>query len=404
MPATTPCDLCGDAAHTVEECPDRYCYTCGTYGHLASQRPYNCENCASHAHSYDECPQGRHPSCSICGSYYHEPNRHQCGSCGEYGHIDRDCCDAMPVREWSYRPTLQFHGDGPTYLGFELEIEAPRYNRDAYRRGTQIARQEIGDLVYLKSDGSINYGFEMVSHPMAYTWAMDNFPWPALTHLHEIGFRAQSNCGLHVHVSRAAFSTPSHLYRWMKLIYRNAEEVQALARRRNSGYAPFAPSYRRVQKDIAKSPMLGQMQDRYQAINPTNTDTLEVRVFRSSLTPSNVQTALGLVDASVQYTRQLTAHDVAANGGWSWAAFRLWARKAEIYGPLVRQMSRRRPALPNGAPPARDSRVRWQPTPEQSARAERNRQRVRAAQREQYAATAVSEFERLLFAARQSEF
>lgn len=32
-------------------------------------------------------------------------------------------------------------------------------------------------------DSSIGNGFEIVTHPMSYQWAMATFPWPMLTRL-----------------------------------------------------------------------------------------------------------------------------------------------------------------------------------------------------------------------------
>ena len=79
---------------------------------------------------------------------------------------------------------------------------------------------------------------------------------------------------------------------------------------------------------------------RYRAINQTNTATIEIRIFKSSLSIQTVQATLGLVHASIEYTRTLRARDAIKDKGWTWSAFVAWVRKQGIYGPLVAEMER----------------------------------------------------------------
>lgn len=163
------------------------------------------------------------------------------------------------------------------------------------------------------------------------------------------GCWTDENVGLHVHVSRAAFSSECHLYRWMKFVHRNAEQVMALARRRHSRWAPFESHHRAAAKYYIKGPERGYAGytpdgrsyvdwDRYQAINPVNRDTLEVRVFASSLDPSEVQAALAFVAASVEYTRDLDANKIIKSRGWAWSSFVEWLRSHDEYRVLLGQL------------------------------------------------------------------
>lgn len=235
--------------------------------------------------------------------------------------------------DYSYKPSPVFHGDGPLFIGPEIEVEAGDADRDEC---INFAHEKLGELGYLKSDGSLEYGFEIVTHPMAYGWAMENFPWDMLTELKRMGcYTESSHTGLHVHVSRAGFSSPCHAYRWMKFVYRNQDPVSALARRRSSEWAAFSSDDRRNVKNYAK----GEMgYTRYAAINPCNSNTFELRMFASSLKPERVQAAFGFAAASVEYTRRLSAADIAKNGGWTWRAFRNWVSDRPVYEPLAKQM------------------------------------------------------------------
>jgi hypothetical protein len=94
--------------------------------------------------------------------------------------------------------------------------------------------------VYLKGDGSLNDGFEIVTHPMTHDWAMEKFPWEMIEKLRRSGYRSwdTDTCGLHVHASRTSFVDRSHLWKWTYLINKNNKECIELAGR-NSHYAQF---------------------------------------------------------------------------------------------------------------------------------------------------------------------
>ena len=248
--------------------------------------------------------------------------------------------DDRQIQYHGYKPRPVFYGDGPLYLGMELEVEAPddRYSLDQLARKV---REDLGDVVYLQDDSSIGYGFEITTHPMSYSWAMSNFNWEALIAMADRGFQTHEDVGIHVHVSRAGFSSECHLYRWMKFVYRNEAQVSTLARRRSGSWASFSPEYRKAVKRYMKAEdylRRGYMDDRYQAINPNNRSTLEVRVFASSLKPREVKAALAFVAGSVEYTRDLDANKIIKEQGWAWSRFVDWLRRHDEYRPLLDEL------------------------------------------------------------------
>jgi hypothetical protein len=276
----------------------------------------------------------------------------QCAQCEGWNRDGRDCgndchdCDGCDcddcrdddvddfgglVHDYDHKPQPVFHGAGPLFLGPEIEIETP-YWRDY--ECAEIAHSYLGSLGYLKVDSSIGNGFEIVTHPMSYEWAMTNFPWQMLTQLHECGCVATDNTGIHVHVSRAGFTSPCHTYRWMKFIYRNERQVKTVARRSSDEWAAFTDHDRKAVKDYAK----GARGYRYRAINTNNDDTFELRVFASSLDPAEVKAALGFAAASVEYTRDLTYSKIANGDGWRWAGFVRWLTEQPAFGPLTQQL------------------------------------------------------------------
>ncbi|MFC9249903.1 hypothetical protein [Amycolatopsis thailandensis] len=304
------CGICVEAYHQCDGCSlfDEYstaaensditqtfCYPCGRdHGY------YECRSCESLINHGDYCAT----------------------------HIDNAAYDS--IHSYDFKPEPIFHGIGPRYLGMELEINVPRGELASC---VDDATEALGELGYLKEDGSIARGFELVTHPMSYRWALDSFPWQLLSDLHAKGCTGDG-IGLHVHISRAAFADSFHIYRWMKFVYRNASDVQRLARRYSS-YAAFDDRERVLVKETCKGE---RIPPRTLAINTQPEDTLELRVFASSLDAGEVQAALAFADASVGYTRDLTISDLAQRGAWNWNSFTQWLLTRPKYSPLTREL------------------------------------------------------------------
>ena len=262
-----------------------------------------CESC------YDNCVY----TCDDCGDQYWDGDGHHCEEDGS--HL---------INSYSYKPRPYFFGTATYHMGFELEVES---DGNSIRDGAEVIVNALGERIYLKEDGSLSQGFEIVTHPHSLNEYQQHFDWNALTKLRKLGFRSwdTSTCGLHVHVSRSAFGiannrrditkVQAHELRFMKLIYDNDRQISRLAGRRTSTYATFEDKGRLVDKVKHGA----QHNGRYSAINSENSATLEVRVFRGSLKPERVLMALELVQCAVEYTRDL--HVSASNKALSWMMF-----------------------------------------------------------------------------------
>jgi hypothetical protein len=273
--------------------------------------------------------------CARCGYWESDGCEcaNYCADCGDYTGGRETClgCLGGRINSYGYKPAPIFHGNGPLFLGMELEMET----RDKLA-AAETAMLGFGDLVYLKEDGSIRDGFEMVTHPMDHGYAMDRVDWSTLDRLAAAGafVRPDSN-GLHVHVSRDGFDCDSHVYRWMKLLYRNQRMMRRVARRNSDSWAAWTGSAQAAQRRTAKKRVTPESQNaayhtgRYNAINTLPDATLEVRVFASSLNPAEVTGTLSLVASTVEYTRKMTAHDVLSRNAWSWPAYVSWLRSED---------------------------------------------------------------------------
>lgn len=236
----------------------------------------------------------------------------ECDECGEcFGEEDGHSCErnrrqySEYVKNHDYKPDPRFWGIGRYYLGFELEVEDTNNN---YKEGAELAFTSMNPQPnrkfrgYLKTDGSLDNGFEIVSHPHTLKEYQKNFPWDMLTQLKKLRFRSwnTSTCGLHVHVSRTAFNDDDHQIRFVKLIYDNQRQVQRIAGR-SSNYASFSDAG----KIIPKVKFKNQSNGRYAAVNVEPENTLEVRVFKGSLHIPRVLSGLEFVHSAVEYTRML---------------------------------------------------------------------------------------------------
>lgn len=324
--AMIECDDCDMTHARGGDCPREFCANCDDYHDRdrwgnAECPGWYCDDCnGSHPHG-ENCPQ---PYCSDCDS--NMPRDHECSS--------------GLLEDYSYTPDLQFMGEGPSFYGMEFEVSA---------YGSALAEAVSGanhhDVLYFKEDGSVE-GFEMVTHPMTFEWAMENFPWHVLADFRRAGCEIdESENGIHVHVSRAAFAGTAHQYRWIKFLYRNQDLSQAVARRHSGQWAGFSRHHRMGQGAHLKMRKLRDAYyrgdravydryiqaasddstgDRYSAVNCTNADTFEVRIFASTLDATEAQSALQFVAATVEYTRTLTSHQVIRESGWDEIAFTEW--------------------------------------------------------------------------------
>lgn len=289
-----------------------------------------CEPCARRDYWRCECDQwvpDTEYNCPDCGDDAEpEEGRCDCGSCD----YDDDDDDDL-INSYSYAPYLEFHGEGPVFLGLEVEVSTRHGDRGDLAR---TAVDHLGGMGCLKEDGSIGDGFEIVTQPMTWEYARESFPWRMFNALESDGADAAASCGIHVHVSRDGFDSPAHIYKWLQLIYRNQDQVQTLARRESDQWAAFTEDHKADAKHHAKG---SKDAERYRAVNVTNDDTFEVRVFASSLDACQIQAALAFVAAGVEYTRHLSVPQIVT-GGWDWAAFYAWIAQHDTYAALTAEL------------------------------------------------------------------
>jgi hypothetical protein len=230
----------------------------------------------------------------------------------------------------------------------------------SYNDASEYAYQlEALDLAYLKHDGSLNQGFELVTHPMSHDFykneADDLFRViDGLRNQYRVKSWGTQTCGIHIHISRTGFNGGAHMHRFLNLIYSNQEFYEALAGRSSSRWAKFddvdmshvirdedgsytrSPVYRTFKQKI----MQGGYTDRYSAVNTQNANTVEIRIFKGSTNTNTIKSHIDLAHASVEYTRVMSVQEVK-DGGLSAESFIAYIKSnQELYPELNERIAR----------------------------------------------------------------
>lgn len=304
----------------------------------------------------ESCEENYWRWCDECDEGYHIDDRYE----HDHDYEDDDNYSNSCIHNYSYKPNPVFFGTDKFHLGFELEVESQggtsRYD------GAEMTQQALGAHAYMKEDGSLEDGFEIVTHPHTLAIYQKEFDWSFTKSLRSKGFRSWNangnNCGIHVHVSRSGFgevgdrnpitgrityalplekrilARQAHELRFIKLIYDNQRQVERIA-----GRSTHFASFNDKGKLVSKVKHNIQEDGHYSAVNTSNPDTLEVRVFKGSLKPERVLSALEFVHAATEYTRDLKV--TGKNRALSWLKFCAFvASNEETYSNLATTIER----------------------------------------------------------------
>lgn len=260
------CDDCGDVIH------------CDFYS--TSHDSVICNNCINDNYTWCECED----------TYVLQ------GEC----ECEEEEENTSLIKNYSYKPSPMFKGESERlnpFIGFELEIETG-----------SVIKNECAELcaqnssLYLKSDGSLDNGFEIVSHPSTLEIHKSENYGEIFKSLAKMGARSHDTktCGLHFHLE-TKWMTENHKIRLGMFLTLCQPEFEILARRRESTYAQF----KKVENhsDFKK----WQNDDRYAALNWQNKHTVEFRIFKGTLKPETFFASMELCVAAYRFTVEKTS-------------------------------------------------------------------------------------------------
>jgi hypothetical protein len=236
------------------------------------------------------------------------------------------------INDYAFNPSKVklFHAKGQSakpdtqYLGVEIEVD----NGGEKPENVQAAGLYPSELYYVKHDGSLHKGFEVVSMPATYQYWIDEADFEWAHKLKQMDYRSYDTdtCGMHVHVSRASVSYLT-IYKLLKFMSMNKDFILKMSRRqdqdrlaRYSGidrgksdsriYGAGAggrfidrvgkkhPAYRpKIGSLVVEAVSQNDHSNRYKALNLENEKTIEFRIFRGTLDVPAIKRNLAFVVA-----------------------------------------------------------------------------------------------------------
>ena len=314
MEGTRVCNICGREYPQSELMSFRDLILCGEC--LRTETTV-CSCCGERIWADDNEGDGDTPLCSRCYDRYYTT----CTDCGRTIHqddayyIDEDDYDARcytchcrhadhrVIHDYYYKPEPIFYGDGKRYFGVELEIGGAGESNDNAAKLVEVANHDR-ELVYIKHDGSLNEGMEIVTHPMSLEFHLNQMPWAAiLNKAKEMGYRSHlaTTCGLHVHTNRTAFGKTEDeqdevIARILYFFEKHWQELLKFSRRTQKQLGRWADRYGLREQPKQVLDCAKGSQERYTCVNLTNYHTIEFRMFRGTLKLNSLIANLQLID------------------------------------------------------------------------------------------------------------
>lgn len=333
------------------------------------RRSCNCDSC-NHlgSHRYiistgtricDECLNNGFFVCDRCDRWYHLDNRYisdccdtnMCSDCYDT-HEDSDCGNHDSrhsyILDYSCKIDPRFLGykggrfdnsdeerkkfNNTLFMGIELETEGEEYHSDTL--GDTYGGN--GDKFIMKTDSSLDYGFEIVSQPCTLKYHQQSFGWNAiLKYLRNEDFDSEENnrCGIHVHIPKVFF-TMSEKIRLALFVYNNKDKISKFSRRSMDEIKVWC----RYKEEGKPRRNLIWNEGRSEALNWLNERTVELRIFKGTLNYVKFMAILEFVHSLSHFIRSISTTAMMKNSD-SWEKYidyinpnKLYAREAKSKG------------------------------------------------------------------------
>ena len=275
-----------------------------------------------------------------------------CEDCGELVYIDcAVCVDDMWYCEACASETSSEYVDcyGSTYattflaldsekatrasvpfLGIELETDCD----GCFDGAASYLHGLFGSWADLKEDTSIgDSGIEIAAQPQTPRFALVGYLWhDALSELSRMGATSHDagTCGLHVHIDRAFLDAPymactldrlfqTHKEEWRVFSRRTPGQIDMWSKFGTIGYEyGLTPKQKREAWDKEK-----RRYDRYQVVNLSNSDTIEIRLWRGTLRERTFRATIEATAALAYLAHDLSETDAEDVELWTWHSLTL---------------------------------------------------------------------------------
>jgi hypothetical protein len=297
------------------------------------------------------CYDAHYTRCGDCGIVIRNDNVYRIDGSTEpycyYCYTNPEDDDS--IHNYSYKPIPIFYGDASVnrYFGVELEVDdGGRSSSNAHH--LLQATNRTTETIYIKNDGSLNNGFEIVTHPMTLDYHMNDMEWEKLTQKAlRIGYKSHKTdtCGLHIHINRTTFGNDTYyqelcISRILFIIERFWEELLRFSRRNKDQVTDWANRYgfRHEPVEILNTAKSGNCNNRYTCLNLTNENTIEFRIFKGTLKSNTIIATLQLVNHLCDMASSMETDNVT---DLNWCSFVEGIDKSR-YPELVAYLKERR--------------------------------------------------------------
>lgn len=312
------CDHCEELHHDDDMISDEehaYCRSC------VEEYYFRCSACEQ-LYSNDESNEDDRGN--IFCPYCWRKRRMNCACCGQQtdhltefrliGSVCKNCIPKTKVSNYSFKPTPIFFGKGKFFLGIELEVHCANLAKTL-----KALNEERVARLYVKEDGSVHHGFEIVSHPMTIE-EHRAFNWLELCDtLYESGAVGNlENHGVHVHISKQYLSENERLkLSWF--MCNHIKEIVKLARREHCYNE--RRDVEEIKDSLKKKTYTG---GRTEILNWSPPDTVEFRLPLSTLRGETLLAILEFCDAAVKFSQTDISFMQCRN---CWSTFLDWCNK-----------------------------------------------------------------------------
>ena len=194
--------------------------------------------------------------------------------------------DILEVADYSgvikpYHSTAKnkFVGVGDYFLGVELEMEMEDYSK------RNVVYAELHRLIHtnknfvLERDGSLNYGFELITQPHTYEKLLKTLK--VVEEIPNVSAKS-SRCGMHVHISKKAFKEELEQGTLILICMHLQNYFKKFSERKSYDYCRLHLRGETFSDIDSWNKVFSNRSERRMFINLTNSQTVEFRIFQGS--------------------------------------------------------------------------------------------------------------------------
>lgn len=259
------------------------------------------------------------PTCPFCGEPYptmsyegqnvclecYKEHTQKCSCCKKvfpkYKLINGECsiCHSrLFIMQYhdSRAPLVKFYGDNKNnsvpYMGVELEVSAGGKKDSIVQEILPLINTDDDIFMYCEYDSSVIDGFENITQPatLDYHLSLKDKYSAVFDTLRNMGYKSQDTtcCGLHIHVNRAFFGNKfEHIRKLCYIVDAHWDDILTFSRRNAHNGLQYCKSIRTYADNITayvQKMNFNKAKDaHYACVNLQHDDTIEIRMFKSTL-------------------------------------------------------------------------------------------------------------------------